>query len=78
MDTPIILPPIQDIVMSCTGQNHPLAVQGHLPLAAWPVSGDSTNLEVYQNKLLTCYGSRGGHQQSCHIPLLGDNEQLVY
>ena len=27
-------------VTSPTGQNHPLATQGHLPLATWPLSGD--------------------------------------
>ena len=34
---PILLPMTQEIIQ---GHPHPMVVEGHLPLAAWPVSGD--------------------------------------
>ena len=34
---PILLPPIHNIVTNSHGLNHPLAIEGDLPLAAWPV-----------------------------------------
>ena len=40
-DFSILLPPCQDIVLGQDSQNHPMAVQGHLPLAAWPISRES-------------------------------------
>ena len=73
VDTPILLPPIPDIVTSPTGQNHPLATQGYLPLAAWPVSGDPSMQEDYQKELWIFSRSHGHSQQSQHTPVLGDS-----
>ena len=42
IDFPILLPPIPDTVTNPHSLNHPLAIKGHLPLAAWPVSGSPT------------------------------------
>ena len=39
VDLPVLLPPVQSIIM---GLNHPLVMDGHLPLATWPISGDTT------------------------------------
>lgn len=40
IDLQILLPPTQDIVTNPEGQNHPMAMEGHLPPATWPVSGN--------------------------------------
>lgn len=71
VDTPVLLPPIPDIVTSPTGQNHPLATQGHLPLAAWPVSGDPPMQEDYQNELCTSSRNHGDIRQNQLTPVLG-------
>ena len=55
------------------GQNHPLATQGHLPLAAWPVSGDPSMQEDYQKELWISSRSHGDSQRSQHTPVLRDN-----
>ena len=73
VDTPILLPPIPDIVTSHMGQNHPLATQDHLPLAAWPVSGDPFMQEDYQNELWTSSGNHGDTRQNQLTPVLGDS-----
>ena len=39
VDLPDLLPPTQDILTSPDGSNHLIVMGGHLPLAAWPVSG---------------------------------------
>ena len=36
--------PCQDILLGQDGQNHPMAVQENLPLAAWPISGNASGL----------------------------------
>jgi hypothetical protein len=38
-DVPILLPNTMDIILNPQGEPHPLVKEGHLPLAAWPVSG---------------------------------------
>ena len=53
---------ITDIVTNPTGQNHPSATQGHLPLAAWPVSGDPSMQEDYQKELWISCRSHGDSQ----------------
>ena len=35
---PILLPMSQDIIQNTQGESHPLVIEGHLPLAAWPIS----------------------------------------
>lgn len=39
---PILLPPLQDILQGPHGENHPMVLEDHLPLAAWPISGNHT------------------------------------
>ena len=72
MDIPVLLPPLEEIITSTMGQVHPLAWEGHLPLAAWPVSGETSNLEDFQKELLTSFASRGGGPQNPHIPVPGE------
>lgn len=50
------------------GQPHPLVLEGHLPLAAWPVSGDPSVCKDYQRELL----APGENPQSQHTLELGD------
>ena len=70
-DFPILLPPCQDIILGQDGQNHPMAVQGHLPLAAWPISGNPSMLADFRMELLTSSRSPGEPQQNQHTPLHG-------
>ena len=52
-DYPIPLPPVQNILIGPEGESHPLVLQGHLPLATLPISGDLS-------------GNHGGPQQSAY------------
>ena len=42
IDLLIHLPSTQNIVTNPEGLSHPMAMKRHLPLAAWPASGDTT------------------------------------
>ena len=59
MGPPILLPHTQDIVSDPLGQAHPLVLEGHLPLAAWPVSGNPSVQMDYQRGLSRFSGGRG-------------------
>ena len=73
IDLPILLPPTQDIVTNPEGLTHPMAMKGHLPLAAWPVSGDPTAQKDFRIELSASSGSHGEGQLSQCIPVPGDN-----
>ena len=73
IDLPILLPPTQDIVTNPEGLTHPMAMKGHLPLAAWPVSGDPTAQKDFRIELSASSGSHGEGQLSQRIPVPGDN-----
>jgi len=45
VERPVLLPNTQNILQGPQGELHPLALQGHLPLAAWCVSGSHTATE---------------------------------
>ena len=47
---PILLPPMADLLMSPTGQKHPLLASG-LTLAAWKLSGEMMKVKQYQSQL---------------------------
>lgn len=72
-DFPVLLPPTEDIVTAPDGTNHPMAMSGHLPLAAWPISGNPTVLRVFQTELLTSSEGHGDLPQSQPIHPLGDS-----
>lgn len=61
-DYPILLPPVQDIIIGPGGQSHPLVLQGHLPLAAWPISGETSNTRDFRRELLSLSENLGGPQ----------------
>jgi len=64
MDYPILLPPVQNILIGPEGESHPLVLQGHLPLAAWPISGDLSALRDFRRELSGLSGNHGELQQS--------------
>ena len=73
VDLPILLPPIPQIVTNSAGQNHPLAGEGHLPLAAWPVSGEVAKREDFLTELSTSSENLGEHQQNHPTPVPGNS-----
>ena len=72
VDIPLLLPPLQDIVTSVTGQAHPLVLEGHLPLAAWPVSGETFDQEDFRRGLSRSSDSHGGAPPSVRTQVLGE------
>ena len=73
VDLPILLPPTHDILMSQNGKNHPLILQGHLPLAAWPISGKHSDLRDFRKELLRYSKGLGEHQHNQLIQAPGDS-----
>ena len=73
VDLPILLPPTHDILMSQNGKNHPLILQGHLPLAAWPISGKHSDLSDFRKELLRYSKGLGEHQHNQLIQVPGDS-----
>ena len=51
---------------------HPLVQQGHLPLAAWPVSGKVSAQEAFQTELSQLYKSHGEEPQRTRTQAFGD------
>jgi hypothetical protein len=64
MDDPILLPEIHNIVTDIDSNAHPLACQGHLPLAAWPISGRHSAQEAYRRELSQSSTNHGEVQQN--------------
>ena len=50
---PVLLPPLEKILMSLSQQPHPLVLQGSLQLGAWMVSGKTSLQKEFQSKLLS-------------------------
>lgn len=73
VDYPILLPPLPDIVISPEGRTHPLVLEGHFPLAAWPVSGNPSAQRDFQRELSVSSGSHGDLRRSHHIHPPGDS-----
>ena len=72
IDLPILLPPVQDILLNPEGQTHPLVGPGHLPLAAWLISGDPSALRDFQTGLSSSFRSHGATPRSQHTLQHGD------
>ena len=65
INIPILLPPIQDVITSPEGHSHPMVRRnGHLPLAAWPVSGDHVRQRDFLTELSTLSGAPGENRQN--------------
>ena len=73
IDLPILLPPTHNILTSPQGTIHPMVMEGHLPLAAWPVSGDPIAQKDFQRELSRFSGSHGEPRQRQHILVPGDS-----
>lgn len=54
VSVPLLLPPTEDILLNSKGKKHPLAMRGHLPLVAWPVSGDHSDQKDFLKELSGC------------------------
>ena len=69
---PLILPPVQDILTDPDEHCHPLVMEGHLPLAAWPISGDHARHRDFLTELSASSGAPGDNLLRQHIHQLGD------
>ena len=71
IDFPILLPPLPDTVTNPQGLSHPTTIKGHLPLAAWPVSGSLITQKDFQKELLASSGNPGNHRLNTptHVPV---------
>jgi len=56
MRSPILLPMEEDLILS---PPDPLILQGHLPLATWPISGRDTLCRGFLRELPTCSTNPG-------------------
>ena len=72
VDLPVLLPPLEDIITGPGGQTHPLIRNGHLPLAAWPVSGETSDQRAFQMELSVSYGGHGEVPRRPRTPVLGE------
>lgn len=61
-DYPILLPPIPKILTGPVGEDHPMVLEGILPLATWPISGDPLLQKGFQRGLSTSSAAHGGPQ----------------
>jgi hypothetical protein len=73
IDFPVLLPHSHQILVSPTGQVHPLVQNNSLHLAAWKVSGDPCRLKEFQKKLLRSCPLHGDSQPKSLIPQPGRN-----
>ena len=55
-----------DIILNSQGEPYPLVQEGHLPLAAWPVSGRIVAQKAFQTELCPLCRSHGESQQSAY------------
>ena len=71
-DAPILLPNTMDIILNPRGEPHPLVQEGHLPLAAWPVSGKVMAQKAFQTEWCQSCRCHGERQRSQPIPVSGE------
>lgn len=71
-ETPILLPNTADIILGPKGEPHPLVQQGHLPLAAWPVSGKVSAQKAFQIEWSQSCKSHGEEPQRTRTQVFGD------
>ena len=60
------------IILNPQGEPHPLVQEGHLPLAAWPVSGRVMAQKAFQTEWCQSCRCHGEHQRSLPIPVSGE------
>ena len=66
MGLPILFPQIQDSITDPQGFSHSMVLDNHLPLAAWPVSGDLARQRDFQNEFLALSKAHGDLPQRQH------------
>ena len=71
VDLPQILPNSDNLLLNSQSEPHPLVIQGHLTLAAWPISGDPCRIKDFRKGLLTSYVPPGEKGQRNHTIQLG-------
>ena len=76
MADPVRLPCFPQILMSPSGQCHPLSLSGTLHLAAWKVSGNIQSQIAYQNKLQS-YTCKHGDQEPELLTRVPGNDGLA-
>ena len=65
------LPNSDNLLLNSQSEPHPLVIQGHLTLAAWPISGDPCRIKDFRKGLLTSYVPPGEKGQRNHTIQLG-------
>ena len=65
------LPNSDNLLLNSQSEPHPLVIQGHLTLAAWPISGDPCRIKDFRKGLLTSYVPLGEKGQRNHTIQLG-------
>lgn len=73
VDDPILLPQTRDIITNVDNNAHPLTIKGHLPLAAWPISGRPSAQQAFRKELLQSSTSHGEAPQNLPTTQLGTN-----
>lgn len=69
---PIIFPPKKNLLQNQLGQNHPLAEQKRLILAAWPVSGDQDKVMEFRKKLKSSFPTQSVQKQESLTKVHGE------
>lgn len=72
---PVVL---KDILTDSEGRRHRMVLQGHLPLAAWPMLGNPCEQATFRKMLSGYCGSPGGHPLSQLTQVLRGSGALVW
>lgn len=70
---PVILPVYPELLLNPQGTSHPLVLQNHLQLAAWPVSGNPSRRKEFLNSLQISSVRHGGEALREHTSQPGKN-----
>ena len=71
MDHPRVLPVHRQLILNHCNEPHPLLLQGHLTLAAWPVSGNHCRTKAFQEKQPISSVPLGGKAHQSHTTAAG-------
>jgi len=63
---PILLPPVQDLLMNPENQTHPLCQHSALHLVAWPISGNQADVDRFQKEQCQSWKAQSDQVQSLH------------
>ena len=66
-------PAATDVLTDLDGKSHPLSLQGHLPLVAWPGSGIRTDQMEFQKELMRYSESHGESQLNLPTQVPGNS-----